>query len=467
MTHHTDTIIIGAGLSGLTVAHKLRTTCYGHRYVILEKSESTGGVIRSHHENGFTAEIGPHGFLDNCKESREILEECGLAGESVKAPLINFVRYVLLDGELRMIPQTPLKILLAPLVPWSAKLRVLAELWQEPLAGEPTVAKWVNHRFGKALLPFADAVFTGTYAGDIDRLTIDSVMPAIRQLEQEHGSVIRGMLVKAWSSRKNRKKEPTGFSMPAMTSFPEGMARLPQKLSQYLTEDADLFLNCEVQSLSRLDGGWQVVTSRGRFEADNLVLAVPTNTAISLLRELVPPPLPAVAEAEILTVVFGYGPGSSLPPGFGYLIPEQEQRFTLGTLFSSNMFPGRAPAGHILFETLVGGRRHPERLKISDEELIRRALDDVRDILPLHGEPVYTKVLRPWGSIPQLEQHYPELLSWRNHLREHFPGLYICGFGWEGIGLNDMMKHGVRTAEAIATGAGAKSQEAAVKGVYF
>lgn len=468
MTQQIDTIIVGAGLSGLTIAHKLRTSCYGHRFVLLEKSASTGGVIRSHKENGFIAEIGPHGFLDNCAESREILEECGLHSECIKSPLIQFVRYVLLNGELQLIPQTPLKIALAPLIPWTAKFRVLADLWKKPLGGQPTVAKWVSHRFGSALLPFADAVFTGTYAGDINKLTIDSVMPGVRKLEIKHGSLIRGMLAKARSSKDGNTGKPKKFTMPAMTSFPQGMEQLPQKLAGYLSEGDNLILNCNVQKITREQEKWQVKTEDTTYQADNIALAVPTNTAIELLRELdEAPPLENVPEASILTVVFGFGPGSTLPPGFGYLVPEQEQRFTLGTLFSSNMFPGRAPANHILFETLIGGRRHPERLKLGDDDLISRAFEDVKDILPLNGDPVYTKVLRPWGTIPQLEKDYPELLKWRNQMISRFPGLHICGFGWEGIGLNDMMKYGVRVAQAIRSGTEGKAPETQVKGVYF
>ncbi len=465
---HIDTIIIGAGLSGLTVAHKLRTSCYGHRFLVLEKSSSTGGVIRSHHDNGFIAEIGPHGFLDNCKESRAILEETGLHRECIKSPLINFVRYVYLNGALRMIPQTPLKIISAPLIPWTAKLRVLADLWKEPLTGKPTVAKWISHRFGPALLPFADAVFTGTYAGDINSLTIDGVMPGVRELEKKHGSVIRGLLVKARSAKKNQNGNTSKFSMPAMTSFPQGMERLPQRLSEYFTIDRDLILNCGVTSIVKEDQQWQVETEKGNYSATNIVLAVPTNSALTLLQGLDhTPPLSSIPESDIATVVFGFAQGSTLPPGFGYLTPEQEQRFSLGTLFSSNMFPGRAPAGNILFETLVGGRRHPERLKLNDEELKKLALEDVRGVLNLKGEPVYTKVLRPWGGIPQLEHKYPELLQWRNDVIKNNSGLYICGFGWEGIGLNDMMKSAVRVGEAIRSNTESNIGKADVKGVYF
>lgn len=466
MTQQIDTIIVGAGLSGLTVAHKLRTSCYGHRFLILEKSNVTGGVIRSHQENGFIAETGPHGFLDNCKESREILEETGLHVEAIKSPLINFVRYVYLNGALRMIPQTPGKIIFAPLISWSDKLRVLADLWKEPLAGQPTVAKWVSHRFGPALLPFADAVFTGTYAGDINSLSIDGVMPGVRELEVEHGSVIRGLIAKSKNARKNKKT--TKFTMPAMTSFPQGMERLPQRLSEFLEEGRDLLLNCGVNEISKNDGRWHVETDRGVFDSAHLVLAVPTNNSLSLLQNFdTLPPLTTIPEAKIATVVFGFGPEESLPPGFGYLTPEQEQRFSLGSLFSSNMFPGRAPAGHILFETLIGGRRHPERLELDDEELQRLAFEDVKDVLNLKGEPVYSKVLRPWGGIPQLEQDYKELLRWRNGMSKKHSNLHICGFGWGGIGLNDMMKSAVQVVEDIQRGVENQNEQVEVKGVYF
>ncbi len=202
MNNQLDTLIIGGGLSGLTIAHKLQQNAPRHRFLILEKEGRTGGAVQSHHEQGFITEIGPHGFLDNCPESRQILMETGLESETVKAPLIDFVRYVYLNSRLNLIPQTPAKILLAPLIPLSAKLRILGDLFKPPLAGEPTVAKWINYRFGPALLPFVDAVFTGTYAGDYDKLTIDSVMPGVRFLEKEYGSVIRGLL-------KKRKKMPT------------------------------------------------------------------------------------------------------------------------------------------------------------------------------------------------------------------------------------------------------------------
>lgn len=465
MTQFKDTIIIGGGLTGLVIAHKIKQRCPDHRIALLEKSDATGGVIKSFSDDGFLAEYGPHGFLDNCAESKELLEETGLEKECVRAPLKTFVRYVCINGKLMMIPQSPLKIIKAPLIPWPDKFRVLGDLFKKPLDGEPTIAKWADYRFGKALLPYVDAVFTGTYAGDYNKLKIDAVMPGVRQLEKNHGSVIRGAIAKGRQARKIKEKGKK-LQMPSMTSFPNGMQRLPERLTEIIGAD-NILLNTEVTELKRTESGWQVETDNEHITAANLVMALPVNPGLQLLDSFgASAPLKQIPDAWITTVVFGFK-GASLPPGFGYLIPEQEHRFTLGTLFTSNMFPNRAPDGHIVFETLIGGRRHPERLELDNETLIKNALADVKGLLDLPADPDYTRVLRPKGAIPQLENGYTELLNWRNDLVNRNDGLYICGFGWEGIGLNDMIKTACSVSEQIISRNPQNQEQAEVKKVYF
>jgi len=467
MSDQLDTIIVGAGLSGLSTAHRLQENNPQHRFLILEKAGRTGGAVQSNHDQGFITETGPHGFLDNCAESRQILVETGLDREMIKAPLIDFVRYVYLNEKLNLIPQTPPKILMAPLIPWRAKFRLLADLFKPPLAGEPTVAKWINYRFGPALLPYVDAVFTGTYAGDYDKLTIDSVMPGIRSLEKEHGSVIRG-LMKTMRLRKKTGEGRSRPSLPAMTSFPTGMQRLPERLTERLSPKENLLLNSEVTNIEYRTDRWHVASVKGGFSAANLVIALPVNTALQLLADIEPAaPEKSIPQTRIATVAFGFNKGEKLPPGFGYLIPECEKRFTLGSLFSSNMFPGRAPENHIVFETLVGGRRHPEKLDLDNTALVSEALNDVRGILKLPNDPVYTSVFRSSESIPQLERNYPRLLKWRNELMRSHGGLHICGFGWDGIGINDMIKHGTRIAESILSSSGTSKNAVEIKPVYF
>jgi oxygen-dependent protoporphyrinogen oxidase len=121
----------------------------------------------------------------------------------------------------------------------------------------------------------------------------------------------------------------------------------------------------------------------------------------------------------------------------------------------------------MVFETLIGGRRHPERLELDDRTLIRMAFEDVREILDLPSQPTYTTVLRSEGGIPQLEQNYPQLLAWREKFLGARHGLHICGFGWDGIGLNDMMKHATRVSETILKDIGTPRVAAEMKGIYF
>ncbi|GAB4335398.1 MAG: protoporphyrinogen oxidase [Desulfobulbaceae bacterium] len=468
-TRQTDILIAGAGLSGLSVARFLKKERPDISLMVLEKSERPGGAILSHSEEGYLAEWGAHGFLDNCEESRALIRLAGLEGEVEKAPLGKFVRYICLNGRLNLIPQKPGKILFSGLVPFWAKLRVLADLWKHPLDGEPSVTEWVAHRFGRAILPFADAVFTGTYAGDIDRLKIDAVMPGVRKLEMEHGSLVRGLLHK----KKEKKGERPGgrkMTLPAMTSFKTGMARFPQALASGLRLNDELFYRTEVTGVQRVPEGWEVTTGLHRISCRNLVLALPVNASLQLLQGVEgvsPPPVKSVPEARIATIALGFTDRARVPFGFGYLAPERERRFALGALFSSHMFPGRAPRGHVLLEALVGGRRHPERLELDDASLVDRVYEDLSQLLVLPERPCYVHVMRPRAGIPQLEEGYTSLLDWLAGVHQACSGLHVCGFGWHGIGINDMTKEAARVARAILAAERTEQAGAEVKGVYF
>jgi len=171
------------------------------------------------------------------------------------------------------------------------------------------------------------------------------------------------------------------------------------------------------------------------------------------------------AEAGLVNLLMAFEESFPLPYGFGYLAPEREGRFCLGAMFSSQMFPERAPGKTHLVEVLIGGRRHPERLRLSDEELIAGALADLGELLEMRHPPLWTKVLRPEAGIPQPELGHPSLLAWKRSLEAENSGLYVSGFGWEGIGINDVTK---KAKEAVMRMFSAGEESAAeVKGVYF
>lgn len=439
----------------MSAAHFLSRNAADLDLLILEQTNRPGGAIRSFRENGFLAEWGPHGFLDNNPASRALLADTGLDAMALKAPLGNFLRYVCHNGRLMPLPQSPRALLTTPLLTAWGKLRLLGDLFKKPVEREQSIAQWAAHRFGHEVLPLVDAAATGTFAGDYERLSMDAVMPGVRRLEKEAGSVLKGLLAK-------KRKKGEARALPAMTSFPEGM----EQLVTTLAARANILYNSPVVEIRPNPTGWEVETPTTSYQGSTLILALPINQALQLLKAY-KPPLAAVPTASIATVALGFGTRATVPYGFGYLAPEREKRFTLGALFSTQMFPGRAPEKTVLLEALAGGRRHPERLDLDDETLVSRIYDDLNTLLDLPEPPCFHRVLRSSSAIPQMELGYPALLAWKESLEQRMTGLHICGFGWEGIGMNDMMKTASLVAEKIRCSSTDQRQKPEVKPVYF
>lgn len=458
MASHHDVIIIGAGLSGLSCAHFLRKKHPELNFVILERASRPGGAVQSLKDQGFLAEWGPHGFLDNNAASQELLRDLGLDTISHKAPLGKFVRYVCHKGKLEQLPQSPQKLLSTPLLSAFGKLRLLGDLFIKPLENDQTIGEWTGRRFGREVLPLVDAAVTGTFAGDFARLSIDAVMPGARQLEKEAGSLLRGLIKK----KKKAAANDSGTSLPAMTSFPEGM----EQLIHVLAEKKPIQFETEALHIAREGTNWTIITNKDSYTTDKLIIALPVNGALKILAPF-SPPFSQIPTASIVTVVLGFDSSANIPMGFGYLAPERENRFALGALFSTRMFPGRAPTGKVLLEALVGGRRHPERLTLPDDELINKVYEDLRQLLDLPQPPCYSRVLRSPHSIPQLEMDHPRLLAWLDNLTKEVAGLGVCGFGWKGIGMNDMMKDAQLASETVFANVHGLEERLPVKPVYF
>ena len=453
-----DVVIVGAGVSGLSAGHFLKKMNPSAKVLLLEKENRAGGAIQSFHKDGFLAEWGPHGFLDNAPESREILEDTGLYSEAQQAPLGDFHRYLCHRGRLVQLPQKPKKILTTPLLTLGQKIRVLGDLWVKPDAKDQTLGEWAGRRFGKGVLPLVDAAVTGSFSGDFNRLSINAVMPGLRKLEAQHGSVLRGL-----KQKMKEKKSSAKGHLPAMNNFPQGLERLVDALVQ----GQEILFSTGVGNIEKKENLWQVTTEQGEFMTKNIVMALPVNSALPLLSPLKKAPLDKIPVSRICNVVLGFSDKAKVPYGFGYLAPECEQRFTLGVMFSSHMFPNRAPEGMVLLEALVGGRRHPERLNLSDEKIIAEVLTDIGQLMDLPEKPVFSQVLRPASGIPQLEMDHPQMLDYRSALEKEHGGLYVCGFGWDGIGINDMIKSARKASKAISEGGRGVEGAAPVKPVYF
>jgi oxygen-dependent protoporphyrinogen oxidase len=295
---------------------------------------------------------------------------------------------------------------------------------------------------------------SGVFAGDARQLSLKSCFPRIHEVEKQYGSLIRGLIkLQAKARREGNKDTPGPGPGGTLTSFNDGMSVLTDALAAQM--GSRIRLNAGVQDISRSGNRYLLQTADGRQEeSDILILAAPAYAQARMLQAFDPDlsglladiPYPALS-----ICCFGYRKQQvgQVLDGFGFLVPSKEQRFVLGTLVDSNIFPGRAPEGSILLRSMIGGARHPELARLPDSQLISQVNDDLKDILGLAAEPDFIRIFRHEKAIPQyLVGHAGRLKSIKDNLQRH-PRLILTGNAFKGVSLNDCVINAWKIAESL------------------
>ena len=428
-----DTLVVGAGISGLTTAFHL--TRGGQRVAVLEASPRVGGSLETRTDGPWRFELGPNTVLESHESVTRLFREAGLDGEKVTASPTAKRRYLWKGGQLHPLPSGPLGFIRTPLFPASAKLRLLREPWISKGDAEESIAAFVRRRLGQAFLDYAVGPFvSGVYAGDPERLSVRHAVPKIADLEREHGSLIRGALAK-------RDAGPRG----AMISFREGLEQLPRELARQI---GDVRTGVACRRIVRSGEGFRAETDSGPVEARRVVLSVPADVAARLLaRE----GLAEIPYAPVSLVSTGWRREDVAHPldGFGFLAPRKEGLRVLGVLFPSEIFPGRAPASHVVLTAFAGGRTDPEVATWDDDRLMSEVLGELRRTLGVRGEPVVSTVRRWPRAIPQYELGHGRFLDMAREAESALPGLRIGGNFLRGVSVPDCIRNATALAEEL------------------
>ena len=284
------------------------------------------------------------------------------------------------------------------------------------------------------------------YAGDPARLSVRAATAKVYALEREHGSLIKGALKKALKARKAEvQTTPVGH----MFSFDRGLGQMMDALATAMGDA--LHLSTPVQGLQHTHEGWLAHTPQGSFAATNVVLAVPTEACAALLEPFLGvrvQPLREIAYPPVMSVALGFRREdvAHALDGFGVLIPSRERVTTLGALFSSTLFPGRAPEGQVLLTVFIGGRRHEDVGEWSDEAVVSRVLADLAPILGLRALPLMSHVQRWSRAIPQYELGHLECMDNLDQAMQKLEGLTIRANWRDGVSLSDAIRNGMRVA---------------------
>lgn len=451
-------VIIGGGISGLTAAYWLQKS--GHDVTILEKGGRAGGSIRTEKHKGYLIEYGPNSTLDLYQEADDLCESLGISGEKIYGNEGAKNRYVLKDGRLRPLPLGPLQFLSTDLWSIQGKLRLMCEPFIRKFAGthEETIAEFVKRRTGQEFLDYAiDPFVTGVFAGDPYKLSLKSCFPKMYGLEHEYGGLVKGAIF-------GRKKKGEPKRKMRLFSFRNGLETLPEAIRKSL---GNRFVGgCNVLSVKRTGEGFDIITENvsvhtqqpGLYKAGTVIFATPawaTARMIQPVSEYVAAHLMQIQYVPVVIVFTGFDRGyiKQALDGFGFLIPRKESRERgyniLGSIWSSEIFTGRAPEGKAAFTTILGGARRDDILEYSDRELIEMTLRDLRYIIGTEKKPEFVQLIRHTKAIPQYNIGHQDRIKTVQEAVRKIPGLYLAGNYINGVSVGHCIAEAAKLASHL------------------
>lgn len=446
-----DVCIIGGGVTGLSTAWLLKQA--GIKVSVLEKREEAGGVIRTRFSDGYLFDQGPNSTLASTRKLADFINETGLAEEQEFANEAAANRYIVRDAKPCAAPMSPPAFLASKLLSFRGKMRLLGDYFVPPKRDkeEESLADFVRRRIGKEALDYMINPFVaGVYAGDPEQLSVKHAFKRVWALEKMYGGLIKGAIAKQKERKKSGEVDRT---KAGLFSFLNGMQTLTNRLAELL--DEALQTGVQVQSVSKVENGFAIHCADGEnIEARQVIFATPAYVTAKLIEDMhekASAVLNSIPYAQVAVIYQGYKKENieHALDGFGMLIPECEKRQILGSIWSSSLFPQRAPEGIAAFTSFIGGMRQPELLAKDDESLQKIVTGELQALLGVQSQPVFAKIKRWEKAIPQYMLGHGIKLAVLENAESELPGLHIYGNFRGGISVGDCIEQAYKITDKV------------------
>lgn len=466
--------VIGGGLSGLAAAHRLTELAAQPgaaplSITLFEASGKLGGTIGTERIGEYLVERGADSFITNKPWAAALCKRLGLEDRLI--PIKPGYRRSLVlsrgkpvpvpDGFLLMAPAKIGPVLSTPILSAAGKARLAFEYFvpRRKENCDESVASFVRRRFGNELFErIVQPLIGGIYTADPEKLSLRATMPRFLEWEQKYGSLIRAAR-REQQQRNAQSGETSGARYGMFATLAGGLSELIDAMTTRIANAADIRMNTRVSSIVPATDrqGFDLTTASGASgHFDAVVLAVPAYAAAGFVRGFasqLAAELNAIEYASSAIVVSGHRQAEIQHPldAAGLVIPAIEERRILAVSFASCKFPGRAPEGHVLLRTFVGGALQPELLSLSDGGLRALVRDELADILGATGREDFGIVARYERVMPQYHVgHLDRIAGIVSRLSIH-PNLAIAGNYLNGVGIPDCIHSGEQAAERITT----------------
>lgn len=448
-----EILVIGAGLTGLSLAHFLKK--YGIKVRIVERSDRPGGVINTVAEDGFVFETGPGTGVLSSYELVSLFEDLKGKVTLETAREEARKRYILKDGKWQALPSGPVSAIVTPLFTLRDKFGILGEPFRKP-GNDPdeSVADMVLRRLGRSYLDYAvDPFISGIYAGDPRILVTRHALPKLYALEQNYGSFIRGSIARM----KEKKSEEDLKVTKEVFSAEGGLANLIKALAGNADKGS---LECGISELKVVPEGRRFRVSYFNKEGalkEGVFSNVVTTTGGYALSEMLAfidkpllEPFLQLRYAKVVQVTAGYRSWKGMKlDAFGALVPGKEKEDVLGILFPSAIFKNRAPENGALLSVFMGGMKRPDIYNMTDNQIYEVVDSIIKRTLKTDQSPDLFRIFRYEHAIPQYEKSTGDRLEKINKIENEYPGLILGGNIRDGIGMSDRVKQAKKIADRI------------------
>ena len=457
--------IVGGGISGLAAAFALeerRRAGDSLEYAVYESGPRFGGVLATEQVDGCLIEAGPDSFLTEKPWAAELCRRLGIEDQLIGSNDGDRKTYILVKGKLTpmpdglmfMVPTRLAPALLSTLFSGATKFRMVREWRFAPRQSrsDESVAALVERHYGAEMVErLADPLLSGVYGGEAAQLSVRAVLPRFVEMESKYGSLGRGML----AACKNMK--PAQSAPPIFTSLKGGMQQLADALAAGLSPGT-LRPNTRVEAVQKQDRGWIVSAGYASDHFDNVIIATSATAAVPLFEITcagLASELKAIPYSSSMTVALGFDKDvrAALPAGFGFLVPRSEGKRMLAATFVHNKFPHRAPEDRALIRCFLGGSRDEQILQLPDDKILGIVREELRRILGLNAEPLFTRIYRWRGAMAQYVVGHLERLQRIESLLKQWPGLALAGNAYRGIGVPDCVRSGEAAVQQVLAGA--------------
>ena len=445
------TAVVGAGVTGLCAAHYAAEKTGPDGVLVLEASDYLGGQTRTDRVDGFSCDWGPNGFLDREPRTLEWVKVLGIEDQLLRCDESAARRFVLKDERLHEVIGPP-KFLLTPLL----SLRGRARLCCEPLVPAKrdrtpeSIWAFAARRIGReAADTMVIPMVSGVFGGDAKQLSLEHCFPRMAAMEREYGGLVRALMA---IRKKDKTASPTG-PRGTLTSFEGGIGFLAETAARCLGDRCRT--NTRVTRISPSNGGYRLDTEPGgAVHAKCVIVALPAHAAAGVVAEMdgeASSALAAIDYADIAVVCVGY-PREKVRHdlhGFGFLVPRNQGKRVLGCLWTSSIFPRRAPKGWVHLRAMYGGYTDSEAVRLSDNELLDALGREIHPLLGIDGPPEFVSIYRHCPGIPQYLLGHQARLDVVDAAEERHPGLVFAGNAYKGVGLNDCVLSAHRAIDQL------------------